>query len=330
MATKTAARRTPQRQSRSRATGRGNSSRGRSRGVPEPTRRERARAAASRELSGHASDAAAVALVVLSALTTLGLTSSLAGPVGSGLADVFGALVGQARYAIPAVGLGFAVLLFVNRPSARLAMAAEAEEDESHAEPALLRVGLGVVLLVIVIVGVLQLVHHNPSIDSSFEVLRDAGGVIGAALVGTLTSAAGEVGAAVVLAGIGIVGRSSFPDSPCETSSLDSGAGCAGSAAGRVRSPSCRPVTPTPVRTLTTSSPNRLDGEPRSTTMNRHPRSGSRNRSSSRDRRPRRQCSTTSWPTFPASARPTRTTRWPRSRRSSFRRRLSSPTVRPR
>ena len=52
---------------------------------PEPTLRVRAREAARRELGGHRADAVAVGLLVLAALTTLGLTSDLAGPVGRAL-----------------------------------------------------------------------------------------------------------------------------------------------------------------------------------------------------------------------------------------------------
>src|SRR5438477_13215189 len=116
MATRTASRkRAPAKRTRS------SSSRGSSRKSappPEPTLRVRARA----ELGGHGADAAAVGLLVLAVLTTLGLVSDLAGPVGSGLADGFGTLIGKARYAVPVVAIGFAILLFRVGPAARRAV----------------------------------------------------------------------------------------------------------------------------------------------------------------------------------------------------------------
>src|SRR6266540_1785903 len=73
---------------------------------PEPSVWERGRESAGRQLGGHGADAAAVALLVL------GVVSDAAGAVGSGLADGLGALFGTARYAIPPVCIGFALLLF--------------------------------------------------------------------------------------------------------------------------------------------------------------------------------------------------------------------------
>src|SRR5215467_9615853 len=68
---------------------------------PTPSRWDRHRETAGRQLGGHGPDAAAVALLVIAALTTLGLASDAAGAVGSGLADAFGAIFGLARYAVP-------------------------------------------------------------------------------------------------------------------------------------------------------------------------------------------------------------------------------------
>src|SRR5574341_2106963 len=67
----------------------------------EPTLRVRASEAARRELGGHAADAAAVGLLVVTALLILGLAGDLAGALGTGLADGIGTLLGRARYALP-------------------------------------------------------------------------------------------------------------------------------------------------------------------------------------------------------------------------------------
>ena len=132
---------------------------------PEPTLRIRAAEAARRELGGHTADAAAVGLVVLAALTILGLVSGLADPIGSALADGFGTLFGQARYAVPVVAIGFAILLFRARPAARRALEAEEAGEELPAQPQPVRVGVGVALLGLAVVGALHLLGDSPSID---------------------------------------------------------------------------------------------------------------------------------------------------------------------
>jgi S-DNA-T family DNA segregation ATPase FtsK/SpoIIIE len=181
---------------------------------PEPTLRIRAREAARRELGGHAADAAAVGLVVLAALTTLGLVSDLADPIGEALADGFGTLFGQARYAVPVVALGFAILLFRARPVARRAAEAEEAGEEVPSQPAPVRVGVGIALLGLAVVGALHLLGDSPSIDGPMRVIRDAGGVVGAALAGPLQAAAGTVGAAVVLGGLAVLGALLAPGIP--------------------------------------------------------------------------------------------------------------------
>jgi len=181
---------------------------------PEPTLRIRAREAARRELGGHAADAAAVGLLVLAALTTLGLVSDLAGPVGSGLADGFGALFGQARYAVPAVAAGFAILLFAARPAARRAAEAEEAGEDVPPQPAPVRVGVGIALLGLAVVGALHLLGDSPSIDGPIGALRHAGGVVGAALASPLEAAAGMVGAAIVLGGLAVLGALLAPGMP--------------------------------------------------------------------------------------------------------------------
>ncbi|MCJ7670955.1 MAG: DNA translocase FtsK 4TM domain-containing protein, partial [Acidimicrobiia bacterium] len=184
------------------------------RAAPVPTRSERAREAARRELGGHGSDALAVGLLVLAALVTLGLVSDLAGPVGRGLNDGLGSLLGRARYAVPVVCVVFAIVLFSRRPAARRAAEAEAAGDDAPNEPAPLRVGVGFALLGVAAVGALHLAFDSPSIDGPARALRDAGGVLGVAIGGPLGAAAGTVGAAIVLGGLAILGALLAPGVP--------------------------------------------------------------------------------------------------------------------
>ena len=200
------------------------------------TRSSRIRESARRELGGHTSDALAIGLVVLAALTTLGLVSDLAGPIGATIADALGTMVGRARYAIPVVCLVLAISCFDQRPESKHALsrrldrekAVDEDSDEDSdiandanaelvapaSELAPLRVGIGFILLGIAAVGTLQLVAGDPSINASAAHLRDAGGYSGAVIGGGLASAAGVVGASVVILGFAILGTLLAPGIP--------------------------------------------------------------------------------------------------------------------
>ncbi len=187
---------------------------------PEPSVWERGRESAGRQLGGHGADAAAVALLVLGVLTLLGLVSDAAGAVGSGLADGLGALFGTARYAIPPVCIGFALLFFFHaRPAARRAAEAEAAGDEDAVayEPAPLRVGIGCALLGLASVGALHLAGGSPALDGPIGHLRDAGGYVGGAIAAPLEAGAGTVGASVVLIGFAVLGGLLAPGVPMRT-----------------------------------------------------------------------------------------------------------------
>src|SRR6266540_3908906 len=175
---------------------------------PEPSVWERGRESAGRQLGGHGADAAAVALLVLGVLTLLGLVSDAAGAVGSGLADGLGALFGTARYAIPPVCIGFALLFFFHsRPAARRAAEAAGDEDAVAYEPAPLRVGIGCALLGLASVGALHLAGGSPALDGPIGHLRDAGGYVGGgfAVLGGLL--APGVPMRTVVAGVGRAAR---------------------------------------------------------------------------------------------------------------------------
>src|SRR6266511_2209860 len=187
---------------------------------PESSVWERGRESAGRQLGGHGADAAAVALLVLGVLTLLGLVSDAAGAVGSGVADGLSALFGTARYAIPPVCIGFALLFFFHaRPAARRAAEAEAAGDQDAVpyEPAPLRVGLGCALLGLASVGALHLAGGSPALDGPIGHLRDAGGYVGGAIAAPLEAGAGTVGASVVLIGFAVLGGLLAPGVPMRT-----------------------------------------------------------------------------------------------------------------
>src|SRR5512132_3363133 len=189
----------------------------RRRAPARPTAWERRREAAGRQLRGHGADALAVALVVVGVLTVLGLASDLAGSVGSFLADGSATMLGRGRIVFPVACFGFAVLLFAEyRPHSLGADDLDdddAEEDDDAGAPAPLRIGLGIVLVMLAVVGLLHLVGGSPSVDSS-DRLRDAGGLLGAALASPLSAVAGVVGTGVILIGVGLLGLLLAPGVP--------------------------------------------------------------------------------------------------------------------
>ncbi|HSO95095.1 MAG TPA: DNA translocase FtsK, partial [Acidimicrobiia bacterium] len=160
--------------------------------------------------------------LVLAALAGLGLASNLAGALGRALAEGLGALLGQARYGVPFACVIFAVLCLRARPAVPADPDADPAPDErtsadppaGRREPAPLRVGLGAALLGLATVGVLHLARGNPAIDGPVTALRDAGGYLGAAIAAPLRALAGTVGAAVVLAGLGVLGALLAPAVP--------------------------------------------------------------------------------------------------------------------
>ena len=215
MATRTTTRRRPASSKRASAKRRpARTSTSRRAASTEPTLRVRAREAARRELGGHALDAAAVGLLVVAALLTLGLIGDLAGLLGSGLADSVGTLLGRARYAVPVVLVVLAILLFSVRPAARRAAEAEEAGEQAPTEPTPLRVAVGFALVFVAAVGFLHLAFDSPSIDGSLSRLRDAGGLLGAGIGAPLEAAAGAVGAAIVLTGIAVLGALLAPGVP--------------------------------------------------------------------------------------------------------------------
>ena len=179
-----------------------------------PTAWERSREAAGRQLRGHGADALAVGLVVIGVLTVLGLASDLAGSVGSFLAGGSATMLGRGRIVFPAACFGFAVLLFAGyRPRGLDADEDDEPEDDETRAPAPLRIGLGIVLVMLAVVGLLHLAGGSPPVDPT-DGLRNAGGLLGAAVASPLAAGAGVVGTAVILTGLGLLGLLLAPGVP--------------------------------------------------------------------------------------------------------------------
>jgi S-DNA-T family DNA segregation ATPase FtsK/SpoIIIE len=164
----------------------------------------RGREAAGRQLGGYGADAAAIALIALGILFVLGLTSDLAGAVGRGLESGSAAGLGRARVLAPVACFVAAGLL--------LWRSTEGEDrDQRPVVVAPLRVGLGIVLVVVAIAGLLHLGADRPAVG---EGVRHAGGIAGLAVAQPLAAGAGVVGATVVLVALGVLGALLAPGVP--------------------------------------------------------------------------------------------------------------------
>jgi S-DNA-T family DNA segregation ATPase FtsK/SpoIIIE len=221
MATRIASRSNASR-NRSRTKGGGASKRARKRADPAPATRRRDDA--RRQLRGHGPDAAAILLLILGALTALGLFGDAAGGVGRGLAALSAAAFGLARYAVPFVAVGLAVLCFVWRPGGAVPLAAveaaeaDGEADQPPARAAVVRapwrVGLGLGLLGIAGLGILYLATGAPPLGAPLDDLEESAGLLGALVGAPLVALAGTVGTAVILGGVALLGALLVPGVP--------------------------------------------------------------------------------------------------------------------
>jgi S-DNA-T family DNA segregation ATPase FtsK/SpoIIIE len=136
-----------------------------------------------------------VALVALGLLTALGVYGDLAGPLGHGLADVFGAVFGSLRImAAPVLIVAGALMLRGPR---------SAESAPGHLT---IRLMLGTLLVFAAIDGLLFITHGRPAFDAPLDEVMAAGGYLGA-LVGTpLVALLAPWGAGLVMVAVAVVG----------------------------------------------------------------------------------------------------------------------------
>ena len=195
---KTAAKRSP--------APKGGSGRGRKAPPPPPplsVRITNGLAAASR---GHGADFAGIALVVFGLLAGLGIYANAGGPVGRGVADLIGTLIGAGRILAPPVLVVVGVLLV---RGVREAEPVD-DDDEADAVPGtahlVVRGMLGGTLLGTGSLGLLHLGRGAPALDAGRGAVADAAGYLGALIGGPLSGGLGDIGAAIVLAAVAFAG----------------------------------------------------------------------------------------------------------------------------
>src|SRR3954447_26445030 len=142
---------------------------------------EGTREALTEQLSAHSSDAAAIATAVAGVVTALGVYTTAGGPLGHALDVALGAALGRGRFLVPLACFGATAALLLRRGE---------DETERHG----LRVGVGVVLVVVSVTGLWHLGAGQPTALDGIDDLKNAGGVLGALVGGSIAALAGVVG----------------------------------------------------------------------------------------------------------------------------------------
>ncbi|HEX4217234.1 MAG TPA: DNA translocase FtsK 4TM domain-containing protein, partial [Acidimicrobiales bacterium] len=172
----------------------------------KPAAGSRAKAQAARQTPGafgaawsvvaeHAADVWGVLLVTLGVLAAVALYFDALGPVGHGVRQGLGALVGWARFLVPVACVLVGVRLLTGRR--------ETEEGEMRREP--IRAVLGAGLALLAVSGLAALAGGSPRLGASTTALAGAGGWIGALVGNPLHHGLGAFGGGVVLVAVFIV-----------------------------------------------------------------------------------------------------------------------------
>jgi S-DNA-T family DNA segregation ATPase FtsK/SpoIIIE len=177
-----------------RSTSRG-SGRGRSRkAAPPPSLLDRLVRVLATALSGHAGDVGGLLLVAVGLVTGMGVYADAAGPVGRALDSGFGSAVGWGRLLAPVLLVVGGVLLVRGRR--------DEEEDVLGAA----HLWVGGLLVTLAAAGLLHLAGGRPALDAPADDLAGAGGLLGLAVAGPLSSGLAPWGAALVLAAVALAG----------------------------------------------------------------------------------------------------------------------------
>ena len=180
-------------------------------GAHTPGRRDIVGPNAARVLHGHRRDIWGVALVALGLLTALGVYGDAAGPIGNGVSQFFGGVVGLLRVALPVVFIATGLILV----RGHLRRQAPAGTSGDLGEPLLdptedadqgTRLALGGMVSIIAASGLLHLWAGQPEWSDSVDEFVGAGGFLGWMVGAPLHAAFRSVGAAIILLAVLIIG----------------------------------------------------------------------------------------------------------------------------
>ncbi len=144
---------------------------------------------------GHGHDVWGVALVALGLLTALGVYGDLAGPLGRGLDDAAGALLGGLRILVPPLLVGGGALLLRGPRNS---------DDPARHRTA--RLVVGTALILVSVAGLLHLTRGRPEWGAPLADLAHAGGYVGVAAGAPLQRLVGVWGVGLVLGALVVIG----------------------------------------------------------------------------------------------------------------------------
>ncbi|HEX7464401.1 MAG TPA: DNA translocase FtsK 4TM domain-containing protein [Actinomycetota bacterium] len=172
-----------------------------------------ARTRVREHLSPWARDALGIGLIVLALISALALWLQGAGVVGRGIEFVLRGSIGVLAPAFPILALYWGVLLLRGTvPGQRM------------------RMFIGFAIALLGVTGILSLSQGDPRPFGGYEELKDAAGVVGAAVAWPLTQAVSRVGSSIICGGLAVLGMLIFTGTPLSAvwDKLGSRAGRAG------------------------------------------------------------------------------------------------------
>ena len=161
----------------------------------------------------HRADIIAVGFILAGLVAACSLWADVAGPFGSGLRVVLGALIGTARAAVPIVLVAIGIVLLRGpRPEEELQESTPGAFDKNpYTDPAradlvlAVRLGIGTALTLLSVTGLLHIAIDRPGIED-LDGLMGAGGALGLVFGGTLAAVMGVWGASLVVGAFGLLG----------------------------------------------------------------------------------------------------------------------------
>ena len=178
-------------------------------GAHTPGRRDVVGPNAVRVLHGHRQDILGVLFIALGLVTALGVYVDAAGPVGNGLSQFFGGVVGLMRLALPFVFVAIGVVLIRGRLRVHTTPGvppSDADADGVDDAEQGIRLTLGGMVALIASAGLLHLWAGRPSWQDPIDRFVEAGGLLGWMVGAPLEAALGEIATAIVLLALLVIG----------------------------------------------------------------------------------------------------------------------------
>ena len=167
----------------------------RKKAAPPPSLLDRLTAALASALGSHAGDVVGLLCIAVGIVAGMGVYASAAGPVGRGLDDGIGMVVGWGRVIVPVGLVALGIVLVRGVPD---------DEDTDPASQSYLWVGG--LMIAIGGCGLLHLTNGRPGLDAPVDELVDAGGLLGVAAAAPLAAGIAPWGAGLILGALVLAG----------------------------------------------------------------------------------------------------------------------------